>query len=82
MKMHPARFPASLPQFFVRMLTEPGDIVIDPFAGSNTTGVVAEGLQRKWIAMEQVPEYLETSKVRFTETPAKIAEAELQSQLF
>jgi DNA modification methylase len=82
LKMHPARFPASLPEFFVKMLTEPGDIVIDPFAGSNTTGVVAESLQRKWIAMEQVPEYLETSKVRFTETPSKLAEAELQPELF
>jgi site-specific DNA-methyltransferase (cytosine-N4-specific) len=82
LKMHPARFPASLPEFFIKLLTEPGDVVIDPFAGSNTTGVVAESLKRKWIAMEQVPEYLETSKVRFTETPSKVAEAELQSRLF
>ena len=82
LKMHPARFPASLPEFFIKLLTEPGDVVIDPFAGSNTTGIVSESLQRKWIAMEQVPEYLETSKVRFTETPAKVAEMELQSQLF
>jgi DNA modification methylase len=82
LKMHPARFPASLPDFFVKLLTEPGDVVIDPFAGSNTTGIVAESLERRWIAMEQVSEYLETSKVRFAEPLAKIAEAELQLHLF
>lgn len=68
LKMHPARFPAALPEFFIRLLTEPGDTVIDPFAGSNTTGVVAEGLRRRWIALERVPEYLEASRVRFERT--------------
>ena len=63
--MHPARFPAALPEFFIKLLTVPGDTVVDPFAGSNTTGLVAEGLRRRWIAMERVPEYLEASKVRF-----------------
>ena len=65
LKMHPARFPAALPEFFIRLLTDRDDYVVDPFAGSNTTGVVAEGLRRRWIAMERVPEYLEASKVRF-----------------
>jgi len=65
LKMHPARFPAALPEFFIRLLTEQGDTVIDPFAGSNTTGVVAESLRRRWIAMERVPQYLEASNVRF-----------------
>lgn len=66
-KMHPARFPSSLPEFFIKLLTEEGDLVVEPFAGSNTTGVVAEGLRRRWIAMEQVPAYLEASRVRFSE---------------
>jgi site-specific DNA-methyltransferase (cytosine-N4-specific) len=60
-------------------------MVIDPFAGSNTTGVVAEGLKRRWIAMEQKAEYLEGSKVRFQRTPSEArAEAytELQAELF
>ena len=39
-KGHPARFPAKLPEFFIRMLTEPGDLVVDIFGGSNTTGQV------------------------------------------
>lgn len=65
MKIHPARFPAALPEFFVKLLTEEGDIVLDPFAGSNTTGAVAEKLQRRWIAIENVEAYLEASKFRF-----------------
>ncbi len=46
-KGHPARFPAKLPEFFIRFLTEPGDLVLDIFAGSNTTGHVAECEGRK-----------------------------------
>ena len=65
LKMHPARFPAALPEFFVKLLTDEGDTVIDPFAGSNTTGLVAESLRRRWIALERVAQYLEASKVRF-----------------
>src|SRR6202158_4163939 len=48
-KIHPARFPTSLPEFFIKLLTDEHDIVLDPFAGSNTTGVVAEQLARRWI---------------------------------
>src|SRR5262249_31164949 len=41
---HPARFPHALPEFVIRLLTEPSDLVVDPFAGSNVTGHVAETL--------------------------------------
>lgn len=64
-KIHPARFPAALPEFFIKLLTDENDIVLDPFAGSNTTGMVAEALQRKWFAIETVQDYLEASKFRF-----------------
>jgi len=64
-KIHPARFPAVLPEFFIKLLTDDGDLVVDPFAGSNTAGAVAERLGRKWIAAELVEEYLEASKFRF-----------------
>jgi DNA modification methylase len=64
-KPHPARFPAALPQFFIQLLTEYGDIVLDPFAGSNTTGAVAERLERRWIAVEIAEQYLEASRFRF-----------------
>jgi len=64
-KVHPARFPAALPRFFTEFLTQPGDLVVDPFAGSNTTGAVAERLGRRWLAIEQSPEYLRDSQLRF-----------------
>jgi len=62
---HPARMPEALPEFFIKLLTKPGDIVLDPFAGSNTTGAVAERLKRKWISIEQVKDYIAGSKGRF-----------------
>lgn len=64
-KIHPARFPAALPEFFTKLLTDKGDIVLDPFAGSNTTGAVAESNKRRWIAIESIEEYLAASKFRF-----------------
>jgi site-specific DNA-methyltransferase (cytosine-N4-specific) len=65
LKPHPARFPSALPEFFIQMLTDPGDLVVDPFAGSNVTGEVCEKLGRQWIAVDTVEEYLEASKFRF-----------------
>jgi DNA modification methylase len=67
---HPARFPAELPEFFVRMLTDPGDLVIDPFAGSCVTGQVAEGLRRKWACCELREEFLEGALGRFQNGPS------------
>jgi len=64
-KPHPARYPAGLPEFFIKMLTDEGDLVVDPFAGSNVTGEVCERLKRRWIAVDIVEEYLEGSKFRF-----------------
>lgn len=67
LKIHPARFPTTLPDFFIKFLTDEGDLVVDPFGGSNTTGMVAEELGRRWIAVDEVEEYLEASKFRFDE---------------
>ena len=64
-KIHPARFPAALPEFFVKLLTDEGDVVFDPFGGSNTTGAVAEKLQRRWMISENIEEYLKASRFRF-----------------
>lgn len=64
-KRHPARFPEVMPSFFINFLTEEGDTVYDPFAGSNTTGATAEKLQRRWLASDNVESYLEGSKFRF-----------------
>ena len=65
MKPHPARFPRRLPEFFIRFLTNPGDVVVDPFAGSNVTGEAAEMLNRRWLAIEHDPEYVKASRFRF-----------------
>ncbi len=64
-KQHPARFPSKLPEFFIKFLTEPGDIVLDIFAGSNTTGATAEKEGRRWISFEENIEYVGTSSFRF-----------------
>ena len=64
-KAHPARFPRALPEFFIKLLTDEGAIVVDPFAGSNMTGAAAESLRRRWIAAEVKEEYLLASRVRF-----------------
>lgn len=67
-KGHPARFPEKLPQFFINFLTEPGDVVLDIFAGSNTTGAAAERLARKWMAFELEQSYLAASIFRFVDS--------------
>jgi len=64
MKPHPARMPEGLAAFFVQFLTEPGDIVLDPFAGSNTTGAVSEQLKRKWVSLDAIDEYADHSIIR------------------
>ncbi|HEV2416993.1 MAG TPA: site-specific DNA-methyltransferase [Terriglobia bacterium] len=69
---HPARMPAKLVEFFVRFLTDANDLVVDPFAGSNTTGAVAESLGRRWKAFEINSDYLDASKARFPSTSVKV----------
>lgn len=49
---HPSRFPVELPDFFIRLMTRPGQVVLDPFAGTGTTGVAAEALSRRWVLFE------------------------------
>ncbi|MDR7062489.1 MULTISPECIES: site-specific DNA-methyltransferase [unclassified Sphingopyxis] len=63
--IHPARFPPQLPEYFIRFLTEPGDMVLDPFGGSCVTGAVAEALGRNWICCEMSEEYLNGALARF-----------------
>jgi DNA modification methylase len=68
-KTHPARFPSDLPEYFIRMLTDPGDMVFDPFGGSCVTGEVSERLGRKWVCAEMVEDYLKGALGRFIERP-------------
>lgn len=71
--IHPARFPSQLPEYFIRFLTDPGDVVIDPFAGSCVTGAVAENLGRRWACCELSEEYLKGALARFKPAPAPLS---------
>jgi site-specific DNA-methyltransferase (cytosine-N4-specific) len=73
-KPHPARFPVQLPEFFIKFLTDEGDVVLDPFAGSCTTGEAAERLRRKWIGFEMHPPYLDGAQVRFESGSLEVSE--------
>ena len=64
-KPHPARFPKEFAEFFIKFLTDENDLVLDPFAGSNTTGYMADLLKRKWISIELNKDYLDGSIFRF-----------------
>ncbi len=77
LKAHPARFPAKLPQFFIRFLTDPNDLVVDIFSGSNTTGMVAENERRRWISIEKDLKYTASSAFRFVD--ADTTQGEVQS---
>jgi len=68
-KPHPARFPEELPEYFIRMLTNVDDLVIDPFAGSCVTGQVAEKLKRRWLCIDAEEEYLKGALGRFIDFP-------------
>lgn len=70
-KPHSARFPVGLPAFFIEFLTEDGDLICDPFAGSNTSGEAAEKLGRRWLSCDLDKEngepahYVRASAFRF-----------------
>jgi len=61
---HPAVFPVGLPEFFIKLFTKEGDTVLDPFAGSGTTGLAAENLNRNVVLIDNKPEYIESIKNR------------------
>lgn len=68
---HPARMPLELASFFIEFLTDEGDIVLDPFGGSNTTGFSAEKLKRNWVSIEVNKDYGRQSLIRFEEPSLK-----------
>ena len=79
-KPHPARFPPALPEFVIGLCTEEGDIVLDPFAGSNMTGYIAESLNRYWLAFEIEEKYLQGARLRFTDKQFKMPKHEASSK--
>jgi len=62
---HDARFPREVPEFFVKFLSKPGDLVLEPFAGSNMVGAVAQELGRRWRSFELNWDFAEGSMGRF-----------------
>lgn len=70
--IHPARFPREIPEFFIKFLTSPRNLVLDPFGGSNMTGAVAERLKRRWLTFELNPDYLDGSVGRFDRETTKV----------
>jgi site-specific DNA-methyltransferase (cytosine-N4-specific) len=57
--------PVGLAEFFIKFLTSPRNLVLDPFGGSNVTGAAAESLKRRWIAVEANGHYIQGSLGRF-----------------
>jgi len=78
-KRHPARFPLKLPLFFLSFLTDPGDTVLDIFAGSNTTGEAAESVGRRWISCDIEETYVIASAFRFFSDPPTTRQEHLYS---
>jgi hypothetical protein len=68
---HPARMPVGLASFFIEFLTDAGDLVLDPFGGSNTTGYAAALANRRWVAIDAQEDYVEQSKLRFLDPQLK-----------
>jgi len=64
---HPARFPLQLPTFFIKLLSRPGQLVVDPFGGTGTTALAAEQLGRRWLVTEIDPVYAAIMPQRFAE---------------
>ena len=73
---HRCAFPERLPDFFIRLLTKEGDLVLDPFLGSGTSAVVAKRLRRRFIGFEQDRKYVAVARrrVRAVATTARDAQ--------
>jgi site-specific DNA-methyltransferase (adenine-specific) len=64
---HPAVFPIGLPEFFIKLTTQPGDMIVDPFLGSGTTALADMKLGRKFLGVERNEEYVRLAEIRIGE---------------
>ena len=65
LEINPARFVEAVPEFFIKFLSKPNGLILDPFSGSNVVGGIAERLKRKWISIEIKEQYVVGSAFRF-----------------
>lgn len=77
-KSHSAAFPEGLPEWFIKLFTQPGDIVLDPFMGSGTTNFVAQRMNRNSIGIELLPEYYEMVKEKIEPVKLVLFEPEVK----
>ena len=73
-KNHSAAFPEDLPTWFIKLFTQPNDIVLDPFVGSGTTAVSAKQLKRNYVGIDINDLYCETAIQRVTQTQPRLLE--------
>jgi DNA modification methylase len=61
-RSHSATFPLDLPKWFIKLFTQEGDLVLDPFMGAGTTALAAQALGRHYLGIELLPEYIELAQ--------------------
>ena len=69
---HSATFPLSLPEWFIKLFTEEGDVVLDPFVGSGTSAIVAKKLNRKYIGVDVSFEYCSAAERELHDAQKKL----------
>ncbi|MBC7287910.1 MAG: site-specific DNA-methyltransferase [Armatimonadetes bacterium] len=71
-RLHPTQKPERLLERVIRISTRPGDIILDPMAGTGTTGVVAKALGRRYILIERDPGYADAARSRLARVGAPL----------
>jgi DNA modification methylase len=70
-KQHSAAFPIALPEWFIKLFTQNGDLVLDPFLGSGTAAVAAKMLKRHYLGIELLPEYVQIAEAALKNPPRR-----------
>ena len=78
---HSAAFPEELPEWFIKLFTQPGDVVLDPFIGSGTTAVAARRLARSYVGIETNADYIAVAQARLSAVQAPLIPFEFTAEL-
>ena len=79
---HSAVFPIDLPKWFIRLFTQQGDVVLDPFVGSGTTAVAAAQMGRCYSGIEINPEYIDVSMNRLTQIRIQLPDTVEEQEIY